>query len=44
MPGMNGWEFLEEYKFLPEDQKGKSFVAMLTTSLSPDDETRQKST
>jgi len=42
MPGMNGWEFLEEYNFLPEDQKGKIVVAMLTTSLSPDDETRAK--
>lgn len=38
MPGMNGWEFLEEYKKLPEEQKAKIVVAMLTTSMNPDDE------
>lgn len=38
MPGMNGWEFLEQYHKLTEDQKGKVVVFMLTTSLDPDDE------
>ena len=42
MPGMNGWEFLEEYKKLPEEQKAKMMVAMLTTSLNPDDRKRAK--
>jgi CheY-like chemotaxis protein len=42
MPGMNGWEFLEEYKKLPEGQKAKMMVAMLTTSLNPDDRKRAK--
>ena len=38
MPGMNGWEFLDEYKKLPDDQKAKIVVAMLTTSMNPDDQ------
>ena len=37
MPGMNGWEFLEHYEKLPAEQKGKIVVAMLTTSMNPDD-------
>lgn len=36
MPKMNGWEFLEEYKKLPAEQKAKVMVVMLTTSCSPD--------
>ncbi len=38
MPGMSGWDFLEEYQYLPKEQKDKAVVAMLTTSLNPDDE------
>jgi CheY-like chemotaxis protein len=34
---MNGWEFLEEYKKLDDEQKGGVVVVMLTTSLNPDD-------
>ena len=37
MPGMNGWEFLEHYENLPEEQKARIVVAMLTTSMNPDD-------
>lgn len=37
MPGMNGWEFLEKYKELDDDQQGNIVVVMLTTSLNPDD-------
>ncbi len=37
MPGMNGWEFLEEYEKLELSQKGEIVVTMLTTSVSPDD-------
>jgi CheY-like chemotaxis protein len=37
MPRMNGWEFLEEYNKLPEEQKGQIVVVMLTTSINPDD-------
>lgn len=40
MPGMNGWEFLEHYKNLPKEQKGKEIVVMLTTSLNPEDRKR----
>jgi CheY-like chemotaxis protein len=40
MPGMSGWEFLEEYRKLPEEQRGNILVFMLTTSLNPDDEKR----
>jgi CheY-like chemotaxis protein len=32
MPGMNGWEFLEEYKLLDHEQQSKAMVIMLTTS------------
>lgn len=40
MPGMNGWEFLEHYEKLPDEQKGEQIVVMLTTSLNPDDRQR----
>lgn len=38
MPGMNGWEFLEEYTKLHHLQKGEVVVIMLTTSVHPEDE------
>ncbi|WP_337966283.1 response regulator [uncultured Flavobacterium sp.] len=37
MPGMNGWEFLEEYKNLDKNLQCKFIVVMLTTSQNPDD-------
>lgn len=37
MPGMNGWEFLDRYERLPEEKKEKVVVAMLSTSINPDD-------
>ncbi len=37
MPGMNGWEFLEEYVKLETHQKSKAVIVMLTTSLNPDE-------
>lgn len=40
MPIMNGWEFLEAYKKLSINQKGKIIIIMLTTSLNPEDQTR----
>jgi CheY-like chemotaxis protein len=38
MPGMTGWDFMEEYSKLSNDQKARIVVIMLTTSLNPDDE------
>ena len=40
MPAMNGWEFLEQYKNLSKEQKGKIVIVMLTTSLNPEDKER----
>ncbi|GAB3332076.1 response regulator [Marivirga atlantica] len=40
MPGMDGFEFLEEYEKLTTEQKGKHVVVMLTTSVNPDDKDR----
>lgn len=37
MPGMNGWEFLEEYKNLGKELQSKMVVVMLTTSDNPED-------
>ncbi|AQG79492.1 response regulator [Spirosoma montaniterrae] len=37
MPGMNGFEFLEEYHRLPEELKSLVLVMMLTTSINPAD-------
>lgn len=43
MPGMNGWEFLEEFKKLDEELQSKMVVIMLTTSVNPADEAMAKS-
>ena len=40
MPGMNGWEFLDEYQKLNSEQQADMIVVMLTTSLNPDDRKR----
>ncbi|CAM6001589.1 unnamed protein product [Sphagnum balticum] len=40
MPGMNGWEFLEEYEKLPRELQSSMIVVMLTTSDSPEDRKR----
>jgi CheY-like chemotaxis protein len=37
MPGMNGWEFLNEYKKFDKAHQNKAVVIMLTTSENPDD-------
>ena len=36
MPGMDGWEFIEEYKKLGKELQSKIIVIMLTTSDNPD--------
>jgi CheY-like chemotaxis protein len=40
MPGMNGFEFLEEYHKLDEKLKSKILIVMLTTSLNIEDKKR----
>lgn len=42
MPGMDGWEFLDEYKKLDEVKKAKVVLVMLSTSLNPDDASMSK--
>lgn len=42
MPIMNGWEFLDEYKYLPTSKKVAAIVMMLTTSINPADIIRAK--
>ena len=37
MPGMNGFEFMEEYQKLDPARKSKMVVFMLTSSLMPED-------
>ena len=37
MPVMDGWEFLEEYQKLNQEQLGRVVITMLTTSLDPRD-------
>ncbi len=40
MPGMNGWEFLEEYKNIKFPENKTPIICMITTSLNPDDKLR----
>lgn len=42
MPVMNGWEFLDKYEELDNEQKGKELIVMLTTSLNPEDKEKAK--
>ena len=37
MPGMNGYEFLEEYAKLSETIRTNCIILMITTSIHPDD-------
>jgi len=38
MPGMNGWEFLEEYEKLEFAQQGEVVLTMLSNSIDPRDQ------
>ena len=40
MPGMNGWEFLEEYHKLEEVQKARVVLSMLSNSVDSQDKDR----
>jgi len=44
MPAMDGWEFLEKYKKMDTEHKGKIIVVMLTTSLLQEDIAKAKAT
>ncbi len=43
MPKMDGWEFLTEYETLSEDDKATTVIAMVTSSLNPDDKLKSES-
>lgn len=43
MPVMSGWEFLNEFKKLPEAQKQQTVIIVLSSSINPDDQARAKS-
>lgn len=40
MPKMDGWDFLDEYEKLDDEQKARIIIVMLTTSFNPDDKER----
>jgi len=40
MPGMNGWEFLEEYNSMEAERQVGVVIVMLTTSDNPEDKAR----
>jgi CheY-like chemotaxis protein len=40
MPIMNGFEFLEQYENLPEEDRGQHLIVMLTSSLLESDRNR----
>ena len=40
MPLMNGFEFLDEFKLLPQEIKNKCSVYLLSSSLNPNDKTK----
>jgi CheY-like chemotaxis protein len=42
MPAMDGWEFLERYKKMSTEHKGRIIVVMLTTSLLQEDIAKAK--
>ena len=42
MPGMSGWEFLQEYQKLPHQPHQQTIIIMLTTSNNPNDRERAK--
>ncbi len=44
MPGMNGWEFMEEFNKFPESAKRKIAIHILSTSENPDDKKQAEET
>lgn len=44
MPRVSGFEFLEEFRALPENVTDQTKIVMMTTSINPDDEIRARKT
>jgi CheY-like chemotaxis protein len=44
MPLMNGWEFLEEYRKLEDNQKGRTVILMISSSNNKTDITKAEET
>ena len=44
MPGMSGWEFIEEFRKLPAPVQERVKIMVLTSSLNPDDQERAAQT
>jgi len=44
MPAMNGWEFLERYSQLKQNDAQRPIIIMLTTSINPDDQLKAEKT
>ena len=42
MPTMDAWEFLEEYRKIDREEKKSTKLALLTTSITPEEEARIK--
>ncbi len=43
LPGLDGWDFLAEFRKFPEECKSNSKIFLLSSSVYPDDEERAKS-
>jgi CheY-like chemotaxis protein len=43
MPGLSGWDFIEEYRGIKKDLNVNPVVVVLTTSLNPDDKKKADS-
>lgn len=42
MPGLSGWDFLEEFKNLSDEIRRALIIVMLSTSVNPDDVNKAK--
>lgn len=42
MPEMDGWEFIDQFEKIPEEKRKDIVLAMLTTSINPDDESKAR--
>jgi CheY-like chemotaxis protein len=42
MPGLDGWDFLDEFRSLADAKKNAFEIAILTTSINPEDEQKAR--